>query len=72
MGEMFADSQSTGSKPWSREDLYMCMCVKSGAISFAVSLRKNAGMLSGPSALLGFKLVSKLATPSTVTLTDEI
>ena len=70
MAETFADCQSSGTVPESRD--FWKIAVSDGDISSASYLRILAGIMSGPQALFGFILLNSLATPSFITMMSGI
>ena len=65
IGIIFVDFHSADSTPWCKKDWKFF--VRIGAISYDSSLRKYAGIPSGPVALWGFRSCKRLATASTET-----
>ena len=70
MAETFADRQSSGTVPESRD--FWKIAVSDGDISSGSSLRILAGIMSGPQALFVFILLNSFATPSFVTMMSVI
>ena len=70
MAETFADHQSSGTVPESRD--FWKIAVSNGDISLASSLRILAGIMSGSQALFGFNFLKNFATPSSTTMMSGI
>ena len=70
MAETFADRQSSGTMPESRD--FWKIAVSDEDISSANSLRILAGIMSGPQALFGFILLNSFATLSSGTMMSGI
>ena len=68
--ETFADRQSSGTVPKSRD--FWKIAVSDGDISSASSLRILTGIMSGPRALFAFIFLKSFATPSSVTIMSGI
>ena len=66
MAETFADPQSSGTVPESRD--FWKIAISDADISSASSLRILAGIMSGPQALFGLIFLKSFAAPSSVTM----